>query len=383
MSSKAVKFGAWSVAFVWFSTHFGGGFASGRQLVDFFVNYGWYALVTPFISAGLIAITLYFAWDYAVVYKVYDYRTWSDSFFSPVQMFFSNVIELFYLTILVVATGVAFATGSTMISEVLGTPYLANSVVVAFFIFFLTIYGAETVRRAATIMSLLIIAGMLVIYTMNLVTNFPLLAQVIKDAPAPKGFWDALLQSFKYAGLQCSLVGAYTAVADVLKTRDDAKRAAIYGFVVNAGVLALAAIGVLAHYPSILEEKAPVLYITRHGGGGEFGVMIVSGIILLAVISTGVGLIYGGTRRISNWWAHRVKGDANAGAMSRKADIIASAVYVLVSWGVASFGLIPLISKGYAWIGTLSAPIVMLPIILFALAKRSKVKRDWERGGAK
>ena len=214
-------------------------------------------------------------------------------------------------------------------------------------------------------MAVMIISGMLIIYTSNLFVNLRLLIDVVRQAPEPKGFWPALWQATKYGGLQCSLLVAYIAVADGLKSRADVKRAAIYGFLMNGGVLWLASIGALAPYPVILDEKAPVLYITQHGGGGELGVGIVSFIIVLAVISTGVGLIYGGTRRISNWWCKQT------GALGGpKIDAVSSFIYVALSWGVASFGLIPLIGKGYVWIGALSFPLVVLPVIILGMMHR-------------
>ena len=48
-----------SVAFVWFTTQFGGGFASGRQLIDYFVKYGWYAVFTPILVQLIQALILY------------------------------------------------------------------------------------------------------------------------------------------------------------------------------------------------------------------------------------------------------------------------------------------------------------------------------------
>jgi uncharacterized membrane protein YkvI len=354
------------VAFVWFTTHFGGGFASGRQLVDFYVQYGWYAVFTPFISVGIITLVLYCAWSFSVREKLYDYRSWSVAYFKPLGMlepFFSAVIEVMYLIILLLATGVAFATGGTLLAQQFSAlSYNAATVGLAALIFALTIWGAETVRKAATVMAILIISGMLVIYVSNLAVNFPTLLAVVKSLPSSNGgFWAAMWQSVKYAGLQCSLIGAYTAVADALQTQSDVRKAAFSGFIVNAGVMALATTGVLTHYPAILDEETPITYITQHGGGGNMGVALVSMIILLAVVSTGVGLIYGGARRISARWMK------HTGALnSRKMDIISSAVYVTASWCVASFGLILLISKGYTWIGYVSTPLVVVPIVLVA-----------------
>jgi uncharacterized membrane protein YkvI len=366
------------VAFVWFTTHFGGGFASGRQLVDFYVQYGWYSLFTPILSAAIIALVLYCSWTFAVKHEVYDYRSWSAGYYRPLkglEPLFSLAIEIMYLIILVMATGVAFSTGGTLLTQLvpsLKEHYSLCTVVLALFIFALTIWGAETVRKAATVMAILIIAGMFTVYISNLVTNFPRLIEVLKVAPSSNGgFWPALWQSVKYAGLQCSLVGAYTAVADALHTQADVKKATLIGFIVNAGMLVLAATGVLAHYPltgdllgtveapTIMRLPTPITYITQHGGGGNIGVALVSMIILLAVISTGVGLIYGGARRVSTWWMKQT-----GATSSHRTDIISSAVYVTISWSVASFGLIPLIAQGYTWVGILSTPLVVVPILL-------------------
>ena len=38
------------VAFVWFTTHFGGGFASGAQIYSYYVRYGIWCLLMPVLS---------------------------------------------------------------------------------------------------------------------------------------------------------------------------------------------------------------------------------------------------------------------------------------------------------------------------------------------
>jgi len=280
------------------------------------------------------------------------------------------VIEVMYLIILLVATGVAFATGGSLITRVF--PELSYNLVtlsIAVLIFFLTIWGAETVRRAATFMAVMIIGGMLVVYFSNLAVNFSKLTAVVSSLPSANGgFWEAMWQSVKYAGLQCSLIGAYTAVADSLETQADVRKAALGGFVMNAGVMMLAATGILTYYPDILTETTPITYVTEHSGGAG-STIVVTIIILLALVSTGVGLIYGGARRISNWWVKRT-GSAN----TRMTDVVSSAIYVTLSWAVASFGLIALISRGYVWVGTLSTPLVVVPILIMAVIHMKRAK---------
>ena len=44
---------AMGIAFVAFTTQFGGGFASGAQIYQYFINYGIWCLLMPLITQGL------------------------------------------------------------------------------------------------------------------------------------------------------------------------------------------------------------------------------------------------------------------------------------------------------------------------------------------
>lgn len=350
--------GFFAVAFVWFTTHFGGGFASGRQLTQFFVQYGWYALFTPVIAIFLNAIVFYYAWEFSVRHKKFQYKSWCDAFYSPYQKIFSNLYELVFNLTLVTATAVAFATGGATMTAVMGTPYVLNTAIIAIIMLILTIYGADVIRAVASWVAIIIISGLLIIYGSNFIVALPNLREVIRTAPSPQGFLPALWQAIKYTSLQAAVVGTYIAVADVLKDKSDVKKAAITGFLLNAGIMTLAAAVLLSHYPNILPEAVPVIYIINNGVGGKVGEMLVSLLIFLGVISTGVNLIYGGTKRILSVFA---KDDAKK--ISKKKDIMVSSIYVLITWGIALYGLIPLVAKGYGYIGYIALPVVVIPII--------------------
>ena len=82
------------VAFVAFTTQFGGGFASGAQLYQYFLNYGIWALILPFLTQFLLAFFFWFGLRYAFRNKTYDYRSFSDSFYGKYRVIFSNLYEL-------------------------------------------------------------------------------------------------------------------------------------------------------------------------------------------------------------------------------------------------------------------------------------------------
>lgn len=369
-----------ALAFVWFTTHFGGGFASGAQVVQYFVKFGWFAVFMPILSQLIIAIVLYFAWKFALENKVFDYRNWANEFYKPVQGIMSNVFEIIYNLILVTATAVAFATGGATLTGVLGTPYILNTAFIAIILFILTIFGAELVRKAATIIAVAIIAGMFIIYVPNIIDSFPkiisniygLKSGVIKN---DFGFLQALWQTIIYAGFQTGCVGAYIAHSNILKDKNDAKKAAIWGFIINASILMLAALGILAFYnDGILKESVPILLLVRNGVGSSWMIPLVSVLIILGAVSTGVNLIYGISQRIVNYLGRNESQEVFKGK-ERKRNIIASVFYVIITWGIAQFGLIPLVAKGYGAIGYISVFAIILPIIIKGIIGL-KVKED-------
>lgn len=50
------------LAFVAFTTQFGGGFASGAQIYQYFINYGLWCLLLPLVTQGLYAF-FFLVWD--------------------------------------------------------------------------------------------------------------------------------------------------------------------------------------------------------------------------------------------------------------------------------------------------------------------------------
>lgn len=349
------------VAFVWFTTHFGGGFASGRQVAEFFVSYGWYAVFTPLVAMAIDAIVFYYVWDFSVENDLYNYKSWTDEFYKPFEKVGSLLYEIIYIITMCVATAVAFATGGETIAASLGTPYILNTIIIALIIFFLTIFGAKLVRKVATYVSIALIIGVFIVYGANAIASFPDIVNVISEQTSHAPFWPAMWRMILYASFQAAAIGAYIAVADSLKTRADAKKAAWAGFIINGVLVTLASLTVLAYYPSILDVPVPTIFVVNNGVGGAVAESIISILIVVGVISTGVNFVFGGVKRIIEWWPSDTGGN--------KSSIIASIIFTLLTWSIALFGLIPLVAKGYNFIGYIAIPAIILPIF-YKLIKR-------------
>lgn len=61
---------AMGIAFVAFTTQFGGGFASGAQIYQYFINYGIWCLLMLLITQGLYALFFWYGMRYAYKHMI-------------------------------------------------------------------------------------------------------------------------------------------------------------------------------------------------------------------------------------------------------------------------------------------------------------------------
>ena len=152
---------AMGLAFVAFTTQFGGGFASGAQIYQYFINYGIWCLILPAVTQGLYALFFWYGMRYAYKHKTYDYRSFSDSLYGKTKPVMSNLYEICYLIMIGTASAAAFATGGSTLQTLFGIPYWLCTVIIAVFIFVIALFGTNVVRKCASTLSVLIIIGLL------------------------------------------------------------------------------------------------------------------------------------------------------------------------------------------------------------------------------
>ena len=178
------------VAFVWFTTQFGGGFASGNQLRQYFVQFGVWAFATCIIAQFIGAFYQWYALKYAKKHEVYDYKSFNDSFYGKYSFIFSNLYELVYIVTICVAPAAAFATGVSTMESAFGINHWIGTIFVGIFIFIVAVYGTNVVRKVAATLSVLIVAGLFIVYIPNIFAQWGSISSNISAsmaAPAPVG----------------------------------------------------------------------------------------------------------------------------------------------------------------------------------------------------
>ena len=361
------------VSFVWFTTHFGGGFASGAQIYSYYVRYGIWCLIMP--ALAMLYNTVFFAYSlhFARKHEVYDYRSYNNAFYGRFAPIFSNLFEVLYVCVMCVAPAVAFATGGATLSELTGLPYLLCTVLIGVFIFIVAVFGTDLVRKVASVLSVCIIAGLLIVYIPNIASGFPDItaaAEQMTDARLPLS--DALWSAFIYGTFQLSNIAVFVQHAKSFEKPKDAIKSMGIGFVINTLIMVMVVLGLMTVYtnPDAANQSVPTLFMVQNGAGAAFMTPLISILIILGAVSTAVNMVAAMVKRICK------NTTAASGSRIRisKREIIAALICCIIDFGIAQFGLLTLIQKAYSIIAYLAIPVILIPYLIHLAVTRFDTK---------
>lgn len=366
------------VAFVWFTTHFGGGFASGAQLYSYYVRFGIWCLIMPAVAMLYNAVFFAYSLHFARKHEVYDYRSYNNAFYGKYAPIFSNLFEVLYIAVMCVAPAVAFATGGATLSTVTGLPYLLCTLVIGIFIFVVAIFGTDIVRKVSSTLSILIILGLLVVYIPNIIVGA---GNIGKTAGEMMGnslpFGKALYSAFIYGTFQLANVAVFVQHAKSFEEPKDAKKSMAVGFVVNALLMIMVALGLMtvSSDPEMAKQSVPTLFMVKKGVGASFMTPLISILIILGAVSTAVNMVAAMVKRVcSSIETKEEQEKAEASGKPSTKSIIVALVCCLADFGIAQFGLLTLIQKAYSSLAYLAIPVILIPYIIHMIVTRFDTK---------
>ena len=369
------------VAFVWFTTQFGGGFASGNQLRQYFVQFGIWAFVTCIMTQFLGAFFQWYALRYAKKHEVDDYRSFNNSFDGKYAPIFSNLYELVYIVTICVAPAAAFATGVSTMESAFGINHWVGTIFVGIFIFAVAVYGTNVVRKVAATLSVLIVAGLLIVYIPNIIAQWgDIIASIGRmtsgEMPVISSetgaFGPALWSAVLYFFFQLASIGLLVQHAKPFASPDDAKTSMVQGFFVNVLICLMAVVGLMAiaNDPNFATESIPLLILVNRGVAPGVLRPIISILIVLGSVSTAVNMIAGMSNRVCSSLDKNFEPTAKPGV---KVNVV-TLICTVVAFGIAQLGLNKIVAVGYKYLGYLTIPVIMIPYLVHMAATKFDTK---------
>ena len=320
----------------------GGGYGTGREVVHF-VSAGGPAggLFAVALVGVMFCLTLGLTLDFARVFRIRDYRSLIRAMLGRLWM----VFEVGLVLVLVLVLAICGSSSGEVLSRSFGWHPLAGIGLMLLIILAIGYFGRVWVERTLTFWGILMTVLMLC-YAAIVVSRFGdhIALQIAAEDVHPD-WWRGGLRFFFYSAL---VIPTLVFTSGRLQSRKEAWGAGLVGGVLGVLPALLYHLTFLPSWPAILEEPLPV-YVTIQRLGMPVLLLCYVVVLFGTIAQTGVGALHGVNERIDAWRRESRKPGLSAAMRSTVAGTIAVA-----SMGLASFGIVELVAKGYgtlAWVG--------------------------------
>lgn len=336
----------------------GGGYATGRELAEFFLPSGPWGGIAAMVLATLIWSAICVAtFLFARASGARDYQAFVRALLGPGWVVFEAAYVLFVILILAVFGAAAGAIGAAT----LGLPTLVGTLALMIAIALVTAFGNTSVERLFKYVSFLLY-GVYVLFVLLALTHF---GARIPAGFARQGSMDGwVLGGVTYASYN---VVAAIVILPVLRHLRSDRDAVIAGLI--AGPLAMIPalmffVCMVAYYPQIAAETLPSDFLLQHMNVPWFHILFQL-MIFAALLESGTGAVHAINERIDNAWRRR-----NRAPLAHSARLIIALTTLSGCMLLAQkFGLVELIAKGYRALAVIFLLVYVLPLLTLGLSR--------------
>jgi uncharacterized membrane protein YkvI len=335
----------------------GGGYATGRELAEYFVPAGpWGGLAGMLLATAIWSLVAAITFALARALGAYDYRAFFKQLLGPAWIAFEIAYLIFVVLILAVFGAAAGAIGAATFAwpEALGSILLALSILAV------TAFGTVAVERLFKYASIIIYTVYALFIVLALVRFGGLIGEGFGRAPAPSGDW--ISGGLTYASY--NIVGAVV-VLPMLRHLTSRADAVVAGMI--AGPLAMLPailffVAMMAFYPDIGGQLLPSDFLLRQMAIPGFQLLF-QVMIFAALLESGVGAIHAINERISGVMEVRDRPPLGIGART----VIGALILTGCMFVAARIGLIDLIASGYRFLAWMFLVVYLLPLLTLGL----------------
>ncbi|HEY9255341.1 MAG TPA: hypothetical protein VIP30_12480 [Stenotrophomonas sp.] len=330
----------------------GGGYATGRELAEFFLPSGPQGGVLA-IGVALLCWSAVCALTFALAHawRSFDYHAFFARLLGPFAFVFEIAYFLFMVLILAVFGAAAGEIGLAMF----GWPKLVGTLLLVLGIGVFTAFGNRSVEALFKWVSFFLY-GVYALFVVLVLLRFGDRAAATLATPQPTDGW--LVGGLTYAGY--NIVGAVIVLplARHFLSRRDAVVAGLL-----AGPLAILPgllffICMLAWYPAIGAEALPSDFILRQLQLPLFHLLF-QAMIFSALLESATAAVHAANERAAALWQRRQgRPMASGGRLGMAAVLLVGSIFI-----AERFGLVALIAQGYRGLAYLFMAVYVLPLL--------------------
>jgi len=342
----------------------GGGYATGRELAEFFLSRGpWGGLYAILFATLLFSIFCSLTFVAARHFQTFDHRSFFKQLLGPAWPLFEFAYLLFVVLILAVYGAAAGAIGNA----VFGASLWIGTVVLAVCIAGIVAFGNRAVERLFRDVSYLLY-GVYALFVIFALWKFgSRIPGGFETNPQTSGWALAGVTYFGY-----NIIGAVV-ILPVLRHLTSDRDAIVSGVV--AGPLTMIPallffIPMVAFYPAVQSATLPSDFMLLRIGFLWFHLLF-QVMIFSALLESGTSSVHAINERIDNAWT----AGTGKSLTHRQRLTIALVVIVICMFLASRFGLVALIATGYRALSYVLLATFILPLVTVGVWKL------WHRAG--
>ena len=344
------------------SVMIGGGYGTGREVVEYFSNYGTRGGVFAILTAALsIAVVFALSLEISRVFKVYDYRNFFKILLGRFWFLYEILgVLLFMLVIAVIAS----AAGQILHAELEIPPYM-GIVIMLFAVVFLTFYGRNLIVLILAYWSVFLY-GVFITYIIAVFLVFGDSFTNQESTIKPGWFTSGMQYSF----YNVTAVPIILYAARAIESRRQAVVAGMAGAAIAIIPALMLHVSFISQFPAVLNAELPVydVFLRLDLGWLKFLYLIV---LFGTFIETGVGTIQGFVERLDGWWM-----DRTGETLNPMTHALAAGVAVALAGSLAQLGIVALIAEGYGTLAWGFLAVYIIPLITIGIWRLFKAEQE-------
>jgi len=333
-----------------------GGYGTGRELVEFFLNYGpmggYFGMIMATIVVSLVCMV---AFELARITRTYDYRSFLRELLGPAWF----VYELTYIITMLLVMAVLGSACGAIFTETFGLPAMTGTVVLLCSIALLAFFGSKVIEGVMSFWSFVLYALYGAIFLLSMKLFGPQIIETLKASGSEPGW---LSSGIRYGAMQLGLLPAILFATVYIQRR---KEAFIAGALTGPLLMIPAALfyaALVANYPDVLERPVPMNQILQ--ALDSTILLYLFPIVLIGTfIETGTGMIHALNERIANAFA------ASGRELQKWLRPMIALAFIFVAILMSRWGIIDLIAVGYNLLASVFVLVVVVPVLTVGLWK--------------
>jgi len=336
------------------STMIRGGSATGRELIEFFLQMGPISgLVAMLISTVVISIVSMAAFEFARTFSLYDYRLLFKKLLGPGWFIF----EIAYLALIILVLSVIGAASGELIHSLFNIPMIWGTVILMIATGVLVFFGSAVIEKFLSSWSIILYIAYTVLIIWSISTfGDKISANLYNPEQAAVGL-DTFKGGWSYAGYNIVVVTAALFVARHFESRSDSMWAGLLCGPLSIIPGLLLFIAMIAHYPEVVEQSLPISYLLEQLNAPGF-MLIFQVVIFGTFIETGTALLHSVNERIAEVYLEK---ENNMPQFLR--PTVALIMLFVAIYLADAVGIVSLIGQGYAYSSYLFLSILVLPLL--------------------